>query len=313
MRKIGRVIFILSTIILFVSPLLMKTTQIVSQANLIEEEDYFKIFSGQFYNLIIPKANGPEMFFEINDQCSVNLVMNYISEYNSPTIYLNSLDYLAGKGYALNEIDWDIYGLSETSRTYVNFSRNYLDQDTAFDFSANIVSQNQTINGYDVTALKDTYLQMNINNWSYSEEMKGLAFNIIAEFSEPTNYDRLGPYAISETQEFVIELFCGSYIFEMRFRQIIDLIKTNGDKIGVYSNVYAKFNVQLRDNTPADFWISIPYVDNIEQIILGFDCTININPTSLSSLNSILVIVIGFSFISFSTRIIIKRCVRKRN
>jgi len=289
----------------------MKTTQIVSQANLIEEEDYFKIFSGHYYNLIIPKANGPEMIFEIDDLYNVDLRLNYLSEYDSPTIYLNSLNYLSGKGYALNEIQWNIYGLSETDRTYVNFSRDHLDRDTSFDFSAVIASENETYNNYEITGLKDTYLQMNINNWTYSSEMRGLALNIIAESSELDDYERIGPYADSNTQEFVVELFYGSYMFEMRFRQIIDLIKTNGDKIGVFSNVYANFNVQIKDNNPADFWISIPYVEDIKQIVLGFDCSINIINTEPITLNYIILTIIGLSVLSFSTRIIIKKYVRK--
>ncbi|MBN1330807.1 MAG: hypothetical protein JXA54_15145 [Candidatus Heimdallarchaeota archaeon] len=276
-----------------------------------EEEDFFKIFSGQYYNLIIPKTNGPEVTFEIDDTYSVNLQMNYISEYDSPTRYLNSLNYLSGKGYALNELQWDIYGLSEVSKTYVNFSRDYLDRDTSFDFSTVIASNDVLYNNYEIIALKDTYLQMDINNWTYSSGTEGLAFNIIIEFSKPNDYERLGPYAISDTQEFVVELFCGVYIFEMRFRQVIDLIKTNGEKVGAFSNIYANFNVQTRDNNPADFWISVPVVDDIKQIIFSYDCTININNTILNGLDSIILTIISLSILSLCIRIIIKKYVRK--
>ena len=93
---------------------------------------------------------------------------------------MNSLNYLAWKGYSFDHLEWETYGLSETERTYVNLTRDKLDRNARIDISAVIFDSNVTIDQFSITALQTTYIELKIYNWTFSEDANGFALNILS-------------------------------------------------------------------------------------------------------------------------------------
>ncbi|NHK31038.1 MAG: hypothetical protein FK730_06775 [Asgard group archaeon] len=279
-----------------------------SLVNLVEETLYYKIYSGNYFNLIIPKFTGPEMNFEINDWGIVKLKFNYLSEYDSPTIYLNSLNYLSGKGYHFDNLEWDMYGLSESERAYVNLTRDKLDKKTIIEYSAVIFNSNVTIEDFSITALQTTYIEMRIHNWTFSEEANGFALNVLSYMEEEKNYLRLGPYNLIEEEQFAARVWYNQYSFEFRFPKLLTIITDTDEEEQVFVNSFETYNPAKEDNEPVDCWISIPNRADIKEIILRFVCNFETIVTQTSSFLSY-----GFTLASLFLIAIPITLIRKRS
>lgn len=288
-RKSNRIILIL---LLLLSFILSNVTIVHSLANLVEETDFYKIYSGNYFNLIIPKYTGPEMNFEVEDWGTVKFKFNYLSEYDSPTIYLNSLNYLAGKGYSFDHLDWDMYGLSESERTYVNLTREKLDRNTKIQFSAVVFSTNVTIEDFSITALQTTYIEMKLSNWTYSPEMNGFALNVLSYMVDENNYLRLGPYSLIEEQQFAARIWYKQFSFEFRFPKLLTIITQSDEEEVVFINSFESYNPAEEENEPVDCWISIPKRLDMKYLVLRFVCNFETQVThSTSFLSNSLTII----------------------
>ncbi|NHJ46231.1 MAG: hypothetical protein FK733_00450 [Asgard group archaeon] len=293
-----------------------RVTQVHCQASLVEDEDQFRIYAGTNFDIVVPKNTGPEIKFDVNDWGIVKLKLNYISEYESPTSYLSSLSQLTGKGYAFDNINWYRYGLSEASRTYVNGSRTQLDRNASIDFSVVIFNDNTTIEEFSITALQTTYLEMRISNWSYTEDVEGLALNIQSFMEGDTaEYKRLGPYVDSENTELsAFKIWHETTNFIFHFQKLIKIIMEDNSEELVLSNSFQTYNPSVTDNKPVDFWISIPYIENVKQIIFRFVCNFGVQEHTTTSLSlSFYWVITFFVLLNIPFIFLIKKRRRVRN
>lgn len=293
----GKIAFLLIFCLIVFIPFKQSIRNVSSQANLVEEEDQFIIYAGNEYNVIVPKEKGPEMIFNAENFGEITLRINYISEYTSPTQYLNSLNHLSGKGYSLDKLNWDSIGSSDINKTCVNLTRTHLDKNTTLDFSLSVFNQNRTIRDFDVLALSNTYLEFQVHNWSYTPETRGLALNLQSYMEQNDDYLRLGPFVDIATEEYAARILLDSYYFELRLKSEIVMIKSTGEEIRYTVFFFAQYNVAEKVSEPADFWISVPYVSDVNQIIFSFICSIGIGQTNQSSIASFGLFVFGISSI----------------
>ncbi len=303
-----KIAFLLIFCLIVFSPYKQSTRNVSSQANLVEEEDRFIIYAGNEYNIVVPKGNGPEMIFEAENFGEIMLKIDYISEYTSSTQYLNSLNHLSGKGYSLDKLIWSSIGSSDINKTYVNLTRTHLDENTTLDFSLNVFNQNQTIRDLDVKALSNTYMELQVHNWSYTPESRGLALNILTYMQENEDYLRLGPFADITRDEYAARILLNDYKFEVRLKSEIVMIKSTGEEIKYTVFFFAQYSVAEEVSEPADFWISVPYITDVNQIIFSFVCSIGIDLTNQNSISSFGLFVFGI----LSIFVIIRFFIRKR-
>ncbi len=282
-------------------------TNVSSQTNLIEEDDHYKIFAGNYYNLIIPKNAGPMVLFDIPNLGQIKVMLSYISEYFSPTPYLSSLDYLDGKGYSLGNLNWDLIGLSDAEKTYVNFTKTNLDRNTSIDLSYIVFNDNLTYNGYDIQGLKNTYFEMKLNDWIFSEDTKGIAFNIKSSFESTFEYNRYGPFHVSNKDQYIAKLLRESSEFELLINSVITLVTTEGYEVHTETTFFANYNIAAQGAKPLDMWISVPYRANIKQIKFNFLCGYKIESTESISIASFVIFSSTLVVLTFATRVIFRR------
>lgn len=303
-----KIVFLLIFCLIVFSPFKQSLRNVSSLANLVEEEDRYIIYAGNEYKVVVPKEKGPEMIFEAENFGEITLKIDYISEYTSPTQYLNSLNHLSGKGYSLDKLLWNSIGSSDINKTSVNLTRTHLDKNTTLNFSLNVFNQNQTIRDIDVKAVSNTYLELQVHNWSHTPESRGLALNLLAYMENNENFQRLGPFVDIATEQYAARILLNNYEFEIRLNSEITMIKSTGEEIKYTVFFFAQYNVAEKVSEPADFWISVPYVSDINQIIFSFICSIGIGQTNQSSISSFGLFVFGIS----SIVVIIRFFVRKR-
>lgn len=303
-----KIAFLLIFCLIVFSPFKQSLRNVSSLANLVEEEDRYIIYAGNEYKVVVPKEKGPEMIFEAENFGEITLKIDYISEYTSPTQYLNSLNHLSGKGYSLDKLSWNSIGSSDINKTSVNLTRTHLDKNTTLNFSLNVFNQNQTIRDIDVKAVSNTYLELQVHNWSHTPESRGLALNLLAYMENNEDFQRLGPFVDIATEQYAARILLNNYEFEIRLNSEITMIKSTGEEIKYTVFFFAQYNVAEKVSEPADFWISVPYVSDINQIIFSFICSIGIGQTNQSSISSFGLFVFGIS----SIVVIIRFFVRKR-
>ena len=303
-----KIAFLLIFCLIVFSPFKQSLRNVSSLANLVEEENRYIIYAGNEYKVVVPKEKGPEMIFEAENFGEITLKIDYISEYTSPTQYLNSLNHLSGKGYSLDKLSWNSIGSSDINKTSVNLTRTHLDKNTTLNFSLNVFNQNQTIRDIDVKAVSNTYLELQVHNWSHTPESRGLALNLLAYMENNEDFQRLGPFVDIATEQYAARILLNNYEFEIRLNSEITMIKSTGEEIKYTVFFFAQYNVAEKVSEPADFWISVPYVSDINQIIFSFICSIGIGQTNQSSISSFGLFVFGIS----SIVVIIRFFVRKR-
>jgi len=295
-------------VLLFIlSPSFQTLTPVFAQVNLVEEEDFYKIYSGKYYNIIISKTKGPEISFQKENFGNLKLRFTYLSEYYSPSTYLSSLDYLTGKAYSLNYINWKTYGVSEPERAYVNMTRNYLDRNASLTFSVNALDSNRTINGYEIQPLETTYLELVLANWTFSSGTNGLAFRVLTFLDEPDYYERLGPFVDIEKDQYVVLILGANYAFEFRFNQFITIFTKDQTEEAYFSMFFVNYNIAIKEHAPADFWISIPFRTDIVKMLLTFLCKIYPIQTETTNGFTISAIIISFSLLIFTVKRIRKQ------
>lgn len=302
-----KITFLLIFCLIVFSSLKQSARNVSSQANLVEEEDQFIIYAGNEFNVVVPKNTGPEMIFNAENFGEITLKIDYISEYTSPTQYLNSLNHLSGKGYSLDKLAWNSIGSSNINKTCVNLTRTHLDKNTTLDFSLSVFNQNRTIRDTDVKAISNAYLEFQVHNWSYSPESRGLALNLQAYMEDNEDFLRLGPFVDIATYEYAARILLDNYKFEVRLKSEIIMIKTTGEEIRHTVFFFAQYNIAEKISEPADFWISVPYITDVNQIIFSFICSIGIDQTSQSSMASFGLFVFGISSIVVIIRVFSRR------
>ncbi len=281
-----------------------KTT---AQANLVEEENRYIVYAGNEYTTVIPKNKGPQMIFSTEDFGDVTLKINYISEYTSPTQYLNSLNHLSGKGYSLEKLEWETIGSSDINKTCVNLTRSYLDRNTSLDFSFNVFHTNQTIRNLYVDSISNPYLELIVYNWSYTPNTRGLAINLQAYIEGNEDYLRQGPFVDILNDEYAARILLDTYVFEVRLKSEITLIKLTGEELTYTTMFFANYNIAQLVNDPADFWISIPQITDVNQVIFSFICSIGKEQTNLSKIGSYMIFVFGLTAIIILFRISVRK------
>lgn len=267
----------------------------ISQANLVEEQNYYKIFSGNFFELTILKSERPNVKFDINNIGSVNFDFNYISEYDSSSVFMNSLNNLHGKGYSFSYIDWDTLGYSDNNNTLVNFSRNNLDTNSTIQATYTIFNKETEIYDYTVNPFDQLFVELNVTNWQYTYGIRGIAINIITSFSSSQDYYRLGPYIDFNAESNYVKIITNENEFQVEFKPKI-YIKTIDGKLEKYeAMIFANYNILAEEAEPADFWISVPYRSDIKQLIFTFVCSFKINNTENTAADSFSIIIFSFS------------------
>ncbi|MHA1124654.1 MAG: hypothetical protein ACTSO7_16415 [Candidatus Heimdallarchaeota archaeon] len=281
------ILYFIFCLLLFTN-IFLEPLQIKAQANLVEENDRFIIYSGNNFDLIIPKEEGPSALFDINGFGEISYDINYLSEYQSTSIFMNSLNNLFGKGYSLSDMEWSSVGSAETSKTYVNFTRSYLDSNTTISTSFNIFNQAKNISGYEIEALTQAYVEFRIKDWEYTPDAKGLAINLITFQKDSDDYTRFGPYLEIDTLTYVAKIISSSGSeFFIKFKPYLTVITDSG--IEEYESMFfANYNVAAYDSKPADFWISIPARQDIKEIIFSFFCYYTIGQTSSTAIEPII-------------------------
>jgi len=306
-KEIRNIIGFLFIFLLFVVSPYNIITNTSAQANLVEEENRYIIYGGNEYTTIIPKSKGPEMIFSTENFGDVTFKINYVSEFTSPTQYLNSLNHLSGKGYSLAKLEWESIGFSDINKTSVNFTRLFLDKNTSLDFSFNVFHTNKTIRDLYIDAISNPFLELCINNWSYTPESRGLAINLLAYIENNDNYLRKGPFVDIINDEYGAKILLENYEFEVRLKSEVTLVKLSGEEIVYTTMFFANYNVAQLVNEPADFWISIPQVADVNQIIFSFICSIGKEETSLGSAGTFGTFVIALTGIIVVIRVSIKK------
>jgi hypothetical protein len=299
--------FLIVFFLILLSPFRINPNTVSAQANLVEEENQYIIYAGNEYTAIIPKNKGPEMSFSAQNFGDVILKINYISEYTSPTQYLNSLNHLSGKGYSLDKLIWDSIGFSDMNKTSVNLSRTFLDKNTTLDFSFNIFNQNHTINDLYVEAISNPYLELNVHNWSYTPGSRGLALNLQAFIEDNNDYLRLGPFVDIINDDYAAQVSLDNYKFEVRLNSEITMIKLSGEEVVYTTMFFANYAVAQPVNEPADFWISIPQITDVNQIIFSFVCSIGMEQTSPVTNGSYGLFIFGLTSIAVLIRFFSKK------
>ena len=244
--------------------------KVLGQTNLIEEDDKFTIFAGNLYELAIPKDHGPSAFFDFESFGQIKLKFNYISEYESSSVFMNSLNNLYGKGYSLEHIDWDLIGTSDAYKSSVNFSKVNLDRNASLDLSLTIFNQNSSVNSYDIEDLSQSFIELNITNWDFSAGSRGIAINIQTLLLDSEDYVRLGPYMDFDSGYYFVKIISGDYVFNIKFKPQV-IIKTHSGVEELYESMFfANYNIAAQESKPADFWVSVPFRYDISQIIFSF-------------------------------------------
>ena len=308
--KTKKILFLcfISILLVFTS-IFLAPLQIKAQANLVEESDRFLIYSGNYFELIIPKDKGPGAIFDINGFGKLSFDINYISEYQSTSVFMNSLNNLFGKGYSLDNVDWTTVGSSETSKTYVNFTRSYLDSNTTISASFNIFNQPKNISEYEIPALSQAFVELRIKDWEYSPEAKGIAINLITLQEESDDYTRFGPYLEIDTMTYVAKIISNSGCeFFIKFKPYLTIITYSGIEEQYENMFFANYNVAAYESKPADFWISIPMRPDVKEIIFSFLCYYTLAQTSDTAIAT----VISFSLAFITTTIIVNVIRTKR-
>ena len=265
------IVFLLTSIIVFTQTYSI-CEKVIGQTNLVEEENEFKIFAGNFFELIVPKGEGPTAIFSYDTIGDIILKFNYISEYESNSVFMNSLNSLSGKGYSLDQLDWNTVGTSDAYKSSVNFSKVNLDRNASIDLSFTVYNQNSTVNFYDVEHLSQSFMELNLSDWDYTPNSRGIALNIETYLSNSNNYIRRGPYMNFETSYYYVEIISGDYTFKIQFKPHV-LIKNHYGVEDFYeSNYFAPYNPSADVTEPADFWISVPYRYDITNIVFSFLC-----------------------------------------
>ena len=300
----------LSILLLFLSSFFQLFTPVFGQVNLVEEEDLFRIYSGENYNIIIPKNKGPEISFEKTNFGELKLKFSYLSEYFSPSTYLSSMEHLTGKAYNLNYLLWEAFGVSEPTRAYVNMSRGALDHNASLTFSIVSLDTNKSINGYKITPLESTFLELTLTNWTFSAGTNGLAFRIVTFLEEPNYYERLGPFVDIENDQYVVQILGAQYIFELRFNQFLTILTDKQKEESYFSMFFVNYNIATKEHAPADFWVSIPSRGDIRKIILTFVCTIIPQQTASTNGFTMIAIIVSLATMLYSKKWLNQR--RKR-
>ena len=266
-------IIVLLTSIIIYTQLYSCVETVLAQANLIEEEDKFKIYAGNFYELEIPKNEGPTAKFCFGHLGEITLKFKYISEYESSSVFMNSLNNLDHKGYSLDHIDWSMVGSSDVSSSWVNFSKNALDRNASLDLSLTVFNQNTTVNLYEIKSLEQAFIEVNLTNWQYSPSADGIALNIETYLSSSSEYIRQGPYLNVKNSFYEVTIRNNKRIFTLTFKPHI-LIKTHYGIEDVYESMFfANYASSAEvESEPADFWISVPYRYDIVQTVFSFVC-----------------------------------------
>ncbi|MFW9924175.1 MAG: hypothetical protein ACFFDW_12900 [Candidatus Thorarchaeota archaeon] len=300
-------ILVLPILFLCISLTFFSPLTTISQANLVEEQNHYKIFSGNFFELTILKTERPNVKFDVDHFGSANFDFNYISEYYSSSVFMNSLSNLDGKGYSFSYLDWNTLGFSDNNFTTVNFNRNNLDRNSSIDVTYTIFNKETEIYDYTIKPLEQLFISLNISNWQYTYGTRGIALNIIASFTSSENYYRLGPYIDFITDSDYVKIISNENEFQVEFKPQIN-VKT---KAGIWEKyeamVFANYNIKSEEAKPADFWISVPYRYDISQLIFTFVCSFEINHTENTSLNAISIVIFSFSIMV----IVYRRFVRK--
>ncbi|MHA1461687.1 MAG: hypothetical protein ACTSQ0_01225 [Candidatus Heimdallarchaeota archaeon] len=269
-RKSLIVFFIASVFVL--SQTYSIVDKVLGQTNLIEEDDKFTIFAGNLYELAIPKNQGPSAFFDFGSFGQIELKFNYISEYESSSVFMNSLNNLYGKGYSLEHIDWDMLGTSDAYKSSVNFSKANLDRNASLDLSLSIFNQNSTVNSYNIESLSQSFIEFNLTNWDFSAGSRGIAINIQTLLTDSDDYARLGPYMDFNSGYYFVKIIRGDCAFNIKFKPQV-IIKTQSGVEEFYESMFfANYNIAAQETKPADFWISVPFRYDISQIIFSFLC-----------------------------------------
>lgn len=257
-----------------------------TQANLIENNTQFKIFSGNFFTIIINKNEGPIINFEVDNNRIIQLRYEYLSEYQSTGLFMTSEENLCGKSYALNQINWNKKAASSTSKAFVNLTREGLSDNASIAVSTIVFNQKQIINNQSVSALSEAYIGMSINNWSYTEGVKGLALNLQVYETESQKYEILGPYFNFSTQKYnlkVIDQVGGVSLFV--FKPTISIINKQGEKEEISFLPFANYPVASYIQQPANFWLSFPSIEEIQKIIFEVIFKIIKKPTKSTGIN----------------------------
>ncbi len=302
-RKSLLLFVILSTLVftsVFLEPL-----QIQAQANLVEENEQYLIYSGNYFNMVIPKDEGPTAVFDIHGFGKLNFELNYLSEYLSTSAFMHSVNNLYGLGYSLNDIEWSSVGSAETSKTYVNFTRSYLESNATLQASYNIFNQPINISGFEIPALAQAYVEFRIKDWEFTSEAKGIALNLITFQDDSDDYTRFGPYLDIPTLTYVVKIISSSGSeFFIKFKPNITIITTTGESEEQDSMFFANYNVAAFDSEPVDFWISTPKRSNIKEIIFSFLCYYVIAPTSNTAIEPVVSFALSFITITIIANII---------
>lgn len=284
---------------IFIIPL-----QIKAQANLVEESDRFVIYSSNYFELNIPKDEGPTAFFDINGFGKIGFDFNYLSEYESSSLFMNSVSSLYGKGYSLNDMEWTSVGTAETKKTYVNFTRTYLDSNTSIQVSYNIFNQPTNISDYEIPALEQAFVEFRIKDWDFSSGAKGIALNLLTFQEDSDDYTRFGPYLDIPTLSYVVQITSNSGCeFFIKFQPVIEIITDSGPD-EQESMFFANYNVAARDSEPADIWISVPKRSDIKEIVLNFLCYYTIAPTTNTTIDSVVSFTLAFITITLIVNVV---------
>lgn len=297
--------------ILFFSQLFSLSSFSYGQANIIEEEDHYKIYVGNYYDITVPKFTAPKAYLTLGRLGEIFLKFNYISEYLSPGVFMNSLNNLYGKGYDFNHLNWEMVGFSDIDKTCINYTKINLDRNASINLSMMIFNQNTTINNYEVCALSEIFVQINITNWFFSDLARGLALNIITGLEQSTNYFRRGPYTNFETSTNYVQILTNKYNFHIEFKTQI-LIITDSQQIETYETVvFANYNIGVNESEPADFWISVPKRLDISQMILSFKCYYDFEGETGTNDISFFIILVALSGFALITNVIYRKKERR--
>ena len=158
----GNLILSFLIVLLSISFLALEPYYINAQANLVEESDRFLIYSGNYFNIALPKDEGPGATFDINNFGEINMDFNYVSEYESTSVFMNSLSNLNGRGYSLDSIDWTKIGSAETTKTYVNYTRTHLNCNASISASFNVFNQPRNISGFEITPFSEVFIEFRV-------------------------------------------------------------------------------------------------------------------------------------------------------
>ncbi|NHJ86672.1 MAG: hypothetical protein FK734_14505 [Asgard group archaeon] len=297
--KIIVVSLILTSIIIFDSHL------VSSQSNIIEEENLYKIFASNLYDIAVQKSKGPDLEFQFTEMANINFELNYVSEYVSSTIFLNSLSSLTGKGYYFNLLDWDSIGESYSEKTSVNHTKLFLDHNTSIISSVTVFNYDLNLNNYEIKAIQNTYIEMTVRNWTFTPGSRGLALNVLAYEDDSEDYVRLGPYFNFTKDRYEMKIKKAEIEFLTIIHPKVKIITDTQKELNYETNAFANYNVGIEENAPADFWISVPYSGDFSEITFTFLCSYTLISTNNSSLKSVWIVISSLFITNMLARSII--------